>query len=93
MMVGTGMLVTWIGVGWFLDVGVAAVLFGVGAIYLFGQLLRVTVKKRPVLWELVALGLACVLASFAPMVGLEIRLGAVILVGVGSLLMFWRNKA
>ena len=89
--VGTGMLAVWIGVAWFFDLGLAIGLVGVGAIYLFGQL-RVAMAKLPLMWDLVALGLVCILAGVAPLIGLEIRLGAVLLVGVGCLLMFSRRR-
>lgn len=90
--VGTGVLVTWIGIAWFLDLGLSAGLLGLGAIYLLGQAARVVWRKQQPLWELVALGVTCLVAGLAPQLGLEIRLGGVILVGIGTLLMFSRHK-
>jgi transcriptional regulator with XRE-family HTH domain len=93
MRVGTGLLIIWIGIAWFFDLGLAMGLIGVGCVYIAGQLLRLTWRKRPVLWELVATGVVCLAAGVASLMGLEIRLGAVLLVGVGCLLVFYRRRS
>ena len=92
MRVGTGMLLTWIGIAFFLNLGLSIGLLGVGAIYLIGQAGRILMMKKKPLWELVALGVTCLLAGLAPLAGLEIRIGGVLLVGIGCLLLFARPK-
>jgi transcriptional regulator with XRE-family HTH domain len=90
--IGTGILLTWIGIAWFFNLGISVGLMGVGAVYLVGQLFRVGKYKLPVLWEMVAQGVIFFLAGLAPLLGMEIRLGAVLLVGVGCLLIFSATK-
>jgi len=90
--VGTGMLLFWIGIAWFFDLGLGVGLLGVGAVYWIGQLFRVAVYKLPVLWELVAVGFVALLAGLASLIGLEIRVGAILLIGVGCLLIFSGHK-
>jgi len=86
--VGTGMLAVWIGVAWFFDLGWGIGLLGAGIVYLVGQLWRKLLLGRPVLWEFVAVGFVCSAAGAAALYGVELRLGAVLLVGVGCLMIF-----
>ena len=81
--IGTGLLLVWIGIAWYLGLGLAVGLIGVGTIYLLGQLARAAVHKLPALWEFVATGLVCLLAGIGSLAGLEIRLGAIVLVAIG----------
>ena len=90
--IGTGILLTWIGIAWFFNLGISVGLMGVGGVYLVGQLFRVGKYKLPVLWEMVAQGVIFFLAGLAPLLGMEIRLGAVLLAGVGCLLIFSATK-
>lgn len=90
--IGTGILLTWIGIAWFFNLGISVGLMGVGAVYLVGQLFRVGKYKLPVLWEMVTQGVVFFLAGLAPLLGMEIQLGAVLLVGVGCLLIFSATK-
>lgn len=93
MAVGTGLLLVWIGIAWLFDLGLGIGLIGVGAIYLFGQIMRVTVSKLPCLWELVATGLVCLLAGIGYLAGFEIRFGALLLVAIGLGLLVARRRA
>lgn len=90
---GSGLLLVWIGIAWFFELGFAVGLVGVGAIYLLGQVGRVTVGKLPVLWDLVATGLVCLLAGLGALAGLEIRLGAIVLIAIGCGLILSRLRA
>lgn len=90
--IGMGILVFWIGIAWFFDLGLGIGLLGVGAFYIGTQLLRVAMQKLPFMWEQVALGLVFLLAGSATLFGLEVRVGAVLLVGVGCLMMFSGRK-
>ena len=92
MAIGSGLLLIWVGVAWFLNLGLGVGLIGVGAIYIVGQTLRFAVNKQPILWELVATGLVCLLAGIAAVTGMEVRLGAVILIALGCSIVFRRRK-
>jgi hypothetical protein len=48
--------------------------------------------KLPVLWEMVAMGVVCLLAGVGFLFGLEVRLGGVILVAIGCHLLFGNLK-
>ena len=80
---GGGLLLVWIGIAWFFELGFAVGLIGVGAIYLLGQVGRVTVGKLPAMWDLVGIGLVCLLAGAGALAGLEIRSGAIVLIAIG----------
>jgi len=41
--IGAGYLITWVGIAWFLNLGLSVGLIGVGLIYLIGQAFRVLV--------------------------------------------------
>lgn len=90
--IGVGMIVFWIGIAWFFNLGLGIGLLGVGAIYIGGQVWRVSMDKLPLMWDLVALGLVLCLSGAATLLGMEVRIGAVLLVGIGCLMMFARRK-
>jgi transcriptional regulator with XRE-family HTH domain len=89
--VGTGMLICWLGIAWFLDLGLGIGLLGLGIVYFAGQLFRVAVVRQAVLWEMIVLGALCLLAGSAYLMGLEVRVGAVALIGIGCLMIFSRR--
>jgi len=90
--IGAGYLITWVGIAWFLNLGLSVGLIGVGLIYLIGQAFRVLVFKMPVLWVNIAQGVLFTLAGIAPLFGREINLGAVLLIGFGCILIFSQVK-
>lgn len=86
--IGAGFLITWVGIAWFLNLGLSAGLLGVGLIYLIGQVFRVYVYKMPVLWVNIAQGILFFLAGLAPLIGQQVNLGAVLLICFGCILLF-----
>ena len=86
--IGTGLLAVWIGIAWFFDLGWGIGLLGVGGVYLIGQAWRVLLRGMSVLWEMIAVGVVCSAAGAATLLGFELRIGAVILVGIGCLMIF-----
>jgi transcriptional regulator with XRE-family HTH domain len=91
--IGLGLLVFWIGIAWLFNLGLGIGLLGVGAIYIGTQLWRVTIQRLRFMWEQVALGCVFLLAGSAALFGLEVRVGAILLIGAGCLMMFSRRKA
>jgi len=90
--IGIGLIVLWVGIAWFFDFGLGIGLLGVGSIYIGGQVWRVAVDKLPLMWDLVALGFVLLLAGAATWLGMEVRMGAVLLIGIGCLMIFARRK-
>ena len=93
MAAGTGLLLIWVGVAWFFNLGLGIGLIGVGVIYVVGQLVRLSLLNMPILWELVATGLVCLMAGVAAVSGMEVRLGAVVLIAFGCGILLRRRKA
>lgn len=90
--IGTGMLAFWIGIAWLFNLGLGIGLLGVGAVYLVGQVGRITIDKKPIMWELVATGVVFFIAGLATLIGLEIQIPAVLLVVIGCMMMLSGHK-
>ena len=87
--IATGILLTWVGSAWLLNLGWGVGLLGIGAIFIGSQVWRAKVDKLPPLWDWAAFGLLFLLGGMAALLGMDIRIapGIVLITGCWVLLM------
>jgi transcriptional regulator with XRE-family HTH domain len=80
---GLGLLILWIGFSWLFNLGWGGALLGVGVIYIGGQIFRVAVQRKMVLWELGVIGLLFAAGGGALLADAEIRVAPVLVIVAG----------
>ena len=90
---GMGILATWIGIVWLLNLGWGIGLIGAGLIYLSSQIRRVFMDKLPIQWEWIGIGTLVILGGLNSLFSLEVRFGPISVIIAGLVLILTvRNK-